>query len=82
MYVNVTPQSLRHRIDTKWRTKMKIDGRIGTIRTIVIPICPFCEERILKCDYCGHFFETAFEGTGEKVECQNGMRHICEKCMD
>jgi len=58
------------------------DARIGTIRTIVIPVCPFCEEQITKCDFCGHYFTTSFKGTSEKVECRNGILHICEKCMD
>ena len=54
------------------------DNRQGTVQRLVISVCPFCEEHILKCSYCGGYFVV-----GDTVECQgSGVRHACKDCME
>jgi len=52
---------------------------MARVREVKRYVCNRCEEEITKCDLCDHFFFL----DGEKIECKSdGLKHICEKCME
>ena len=53
------------------------DKQKGIADTYTISVCPFCNEKDLKCSLCGN---QIFPGA--EVECLDGLRHICDICLE
>lgn len=52
---------------------------MARVREVNRYVCNKCEEELTKCDLCGKFFLT----DNETIECKSdGLKHICEKCME